>query len=88
MAAGLSQRMLGVRMGYEERTSGVRINQYERSVHEPHFSFVKRMSSILSRPTAYFYAEESDLADLIAVYRTLSATGRRKLLAAALLIEA
>ena len=84
LAAGFSQRQLGVRLGYETTTSGVRINQYERAVHEPNFTFVKRVSSVLGKPTAYFYAEDSDLAELIAAYGSLAATDRRKLVAMAL----
>lgn len=77
--AGLSQRQLGVRVGLDLSVASVRMNQYERGVHEPHYSFVKRLAEALELPTAYFYADDPKLAQLIAHYGRLSVIERKKL---------
>lgn len=77
--AGLSQRQLGVRVGLDLSVASVRMNQYERGVHEPHYQFVERLAEALELPTAYFYADDPTLAQLIVHYGRLSATERKKL---------
>ena len=80
--ADISQRQLGVRVGLDLSVASVRMNQYERGVHEPHYAFVKRLAAALDVPTAYFYADDPALAKLIAHYGQLSLIERKKLLAA------
>ncbi|KZY87537.1 transcriptional regulator [Oleiphilus sp. HI0081] len=64
-AAGLSQKQLGIRAGLDEFTASPRMNQYEKGTHAPEFSLVKSIAKVLNVPTAYFYAEEDELAELI-----------------------
>ena len=80
--AGLSQRQLGVRVGLDLSVASVRMNQYERGVHEPHYGFVKRLAEALELPTAYFYADDPTLAQLISHYGRLSLNERKRLPAA------
>ncbi|HAU1639536.1 TPA: helix-turn-helix transcriptional regulator [Legionella pneumophila] len=65
IAAGLSQKQLGIAAGIDEFSASPRINQYETGKHTPDFNTLKQLSKVLSVPTAYFYAEEDDLAQRI-----------------------
>jgi transcriptional regulator with XRE-family HTH domain len=82
LAMGLSQREVGVRAGIDPSVASVRVNQYERQRHQPAFEVVRRLAEVLKKPTAYFYAVDDNLADLIAAYGQLSAADRASLLAA------
>lgn len=79
--AGISQRHLGALVGLDLSVASVRMNQYERGVHEPHYGFVKRLAEALKLPTAYFYADDPMLAQLISQYGRLSLTERKRLTA-------
>ncbi|MFJ1268203.1 helix-turn-helix domain-containing protein [Legionella lytica] len=62
IATGISQKQLGIAAGIDEFSASPRINQYETGKHSPDFSTLKRIATVLSIPTAYFYAEEDELA--------------------------
>lgn len=68
IAAGLSQKQLGISAGVDEFSASPRINQYETGKHAPDFSTLKRIALILTVPTAYFYAEEDELAQIIKLF--------------------
>ncbi|WP_115701845.1 helix-turn-helix domain-containing protein [Legionella sainthelensi] len=67
-AAGMSQKQLGIAAGMDEFSASPRINQYETGKHTPDFLTLKRIAMVLSVPTAYFYAEEDDLAEKIKLF--------------------
>ena len=77
---GISQMELGVRAGIDEFSSSARINQYERGKHAPDFLTVRNLAKVLEVPTAYFYAEDDNLAELIMLFGKLNATDRKALL--------
>ena len=77
---GISQMELGVRAGIDEYSSSARINQYERGKHVPDFLTAKHLAKVLGVPTAYFYAEDDSLAELIALFGQLKASERKELL--------
>lgn len=62
---GLSQKQLGILAGLDEFASSARMNQYERGTHAPDYSLLRRIASVLDVPTAFFYAEDDNLAELI-----------------------
>jgi transcriptional regulator with XRE-family HTH domain len=62
---GLSQKQLGINAGIDPSVASPRMNQYEKGVHSPDFSTVRHLARVLNVPTAYFYCEEDDLAELI-----------------------
>ena len=64
-AAGLSQKSLGIAAGIDEFSASPRMNQYETGKHTPDYATLKKIAKVLKVPTAYFYAEEDDLAKLI-----------------------
>lgn len=69
-AKGLSQRALGVQAGISESSASARINRYETGVHQPDYQTLAALAKALLLPTAYFYAEDDDLAALIALYES------------------
>jgi transcriptional regulator with XRE-family HTH domain len=73
---------VGIRAGFDPSVASVRVNQYERQRHQPAFEVVRRLADVLKKPTAYFYAVDDSLAELIAAYDQLTASDRANLLAA------
>lgn len=74
-AHGISQRGLGIQAGLDEFVASTRVNRYETGVHQPDLQTLQRLAAVLGLPTAYFYAEEDELARLIAEFK---GKGRRK----------
>lgn len=64
-AKGLSQRSLGIKAGIDEFVASTRINRYEKGIHQPDYQTLSLLAEVLSLPTAYFYAEDDLLANLI-----------------------
>ncbi len=86
---GISQAELGVQAGIDEFCASARINQYERGKHTPDFLTVRNLAKVLGVPTAYFYAEDGHLAELIMLFGEMKAAERKSLLTLARsLIEA
>jgi len=79
-AAGLSQEKLGVLAGIDEMSASARMNQYERSKHEPDFSMAERIAKVLSLPVAFFYCDDEQEAKLLAAFHRLDATQKAALL--------
>jgi transcriptional regulator with XRE-family HTH domain len=79
-AAGISQEQLGVLAGIDEFSASARMNQYERGKHSPNIQLMGRIAKVLGLPIAYFYADDDQLATILAVYGKLSAKQRRRLL--------
>ena len=77
---GISQMELGVRAGIDEASASARINQYERGKHVPDFSTACNLAKVLGVPTAYFYTDDDNLAELIVSYGKLKQTEKKELL--------
>ncbi|MBS3799093.1 helix-turn-helix transcriptional regulator [Pseudoalteromonas sp. BDTF-M6] len=67
--AKYTQEKLGIEAGIDEGSASARMNQYEKGVHAPDFSMVKSIAIVLNVPTAYFYCEEDELAEIICSYQ-------------------
>lgn len=80
---GISQKELGILAGVDEYCASARINQYERGKHTPDFLTTQNLAKVLQLPTAYFFAEEEDLAELIAAYSQLRVSDKKAVLAKA-----
>ena len=63
--ADLSQKSLGIKAGIDQFSASARMNQYETDKHVPDFGTVKRIAKVLKLPTAYFYCEDDELAEVI-----------------------
>lgn len=86
LAAGLSQKQLGIDAGLDAFVASARINRYEVGVHQPDFLTLTRLASVLQLPTAYFYAEDDVLAKAIRLLGALSTEELRDVVLA--LVEA
>ena len=80
LAAGISQKQLGIAAGIDEFSASPRINQYERGVHVPDFATLERLALVLNVPTPYFYTRDDALAKLILRYGQMNATEKEKLI--------
>lgn len=74
LAAKMTQESLGIAAGLDEQVASARMSQYENAVHTPDYHFVRTLAAVLKMPTAYFYCEEDDLAEVIAHYYHKSST--------------
>ncbi|QEI05666.1 helix-turn-helix transcriptional regulator [Pigmentiphaga aceris] len=81
MAAGMSQRQLGVAIGLDEFVASTRINRYELGVHQADIATAERLAGALGVPLAYFYAHDDRLAHLIAAFPLLPMADQEELLA-------
>ena len=77
-AAGLSQRALGIALGYAPESASPRMNQYERGRREPDFSTARQIADRLNVPLAYLFCEEDELAELILVFARSEENARKK----------
>lgn len=69
LAAGLSQKMLGIEAGIDAFVASTRINRYELGIHKPDLLTVRRLAEVLKVPMAFFYADTDDeIAELLFKY--------------------
>ena len=81
LAAGLSQKMLGIEAGIDEFVASTRINRYELGVHRPDLLTVRKLAKVLDVPVAFFFADEDDeLAELLLIYGKAKVSLRREAL--------
>ena len=78
--AELTQQQLGIYAGLDEDNASAKMNQYEQGVHIPKFQRLKDIASALKVPTAYFYAESDELAELLYHYEKLSKKERQNII--------
>lgn len=78
--AGLTQQELGALAGIEEENASAKMNQYEQGVHLPKYPRLKALAKALKVPTAYFYAESNELADLLYNFERLSSQAKQSIL--------
>ncbi|XWO47354.1 helix-turn-helix transcriptional regulator [[Pseudomonas] boreopolis] len=71
-ALNISQRALGIKAGLDEFVASTRVNRYETGVHQPDLQTLQRLAAVLQLPVAYFYAEDDELAQLIANFKKRS----------------
>ncbi|KTD14770.1 Helix-turn-helix domain protein [Legionella gratiana] len=69
LASQLSQKELGIAAGIDRFSASPRINQYETGKHTPDFLTLKKLAEVLLLPTAFFYAEEDELAEIIKAFK-------------------
>lgn len=78
LAAGLSQKMLGIEAGIDAFVASTRINRYELGVHRPDLLTVRKLAQVLGVPMAFFYADEEDeIAELLFRYGKVEPSVRK-----------
>jgi transcriptional regulator with XRE-family HTH domain len=78
LAAGLSQKQLGIQAGIDPFVASTRINRYELGVHRADLLTAQNLARVLKVPAAYFYADEDDVAELLFWYGKAPAALKRK----------
>lgn len=79
VAAGLSQKNLGIEAGIDQFVASTRINRYELGVHKPDLLTAKNLAKALGVPVAFFYADEDEIADLIYRYSKAEPSVQQKI---------
>ena len=79
VAAGLSQKKLGIEAGIDPSVASTRINRYELGVHKPNLLAARNLAKVLGVPVAFFYADEDEIADLIYRYSKAEPSVRRRI---------
>lgn len=79
LIADISQKKLGIAAGIDQFVASARMNQYETGKHTPDFSILEKIAKVLNIPTAFFYATDDDVADLILKYSKLDIIDQTKL---------
>ncbi len=72
LRAELTQHQLGVLAGIDEDNASAKMNQYEKGIHIPKYERLRDLAKALNVPTAYFYAETDELAELLINYSMLN----------------
>ena len=62
--AGLTQKELGMTIGLPQETAAVRINSYEKAVHDADLATARRIAEALGVPLAFLYAETDTMCHL------------------------
>lgn len=63
--ANLPQDRLGVLIGLDEGCSSARISRYETGIHQPPFEVAGKLGEVLGVPTAYFYTDDDQIAEML-----------------------
>lgn len=80
LAAGLSQKMLGIEAGIDAFVASTRINRYELGIHKPDLLTVRKLAEVLKVPVAFFYADTDDeIAELLFRYGKADEEARLKI---------
>lgn len=79
LAAGLSQKMLGIEAGIDPFVASARINRYELGKHKPDLLTVRKLAEVLKVPMAFFYSDTDDeVAELLLRYGQASRAVRKR----------
>lgn len=80
LRAGLSQEQLGVLIGIEEASASSRMNHYEKGRHEPDFSVIERIATVLNTPESFFFERDDQLAKLIFDFHQINFDDRSRVI--------
>ncbi len=80
MQAGLSQRGLGIRVGFDPGSASSRMNHYEKGRHTPDIETLQRLADELNVPLNFFFCTDDVSAELACLIGRLNAEERAHLL--------
>jgi len=80
LSTELSQKGLGIKIGLDASVASARLNQYEVGTHTPNFEIAQKLAKALRVPTAYFYAEDEVMAQIILEIGGMKSAEKRELL--------
>lgn len=82
LAAGLSQKQLGIGAQLDEFVAGPRINRYELGVHAPDYQIAQKLAAVLNVPVAYLYCDDDAMARMLVMYHRAPAAVKRQVVKA------
>ena len=65
VAAGLSQKRLGIEAGLDEFVASTRVNRYEIGVHKADYGIAVKLAHALNVPVAYLYCDDDQMAQTL-----------------------
>ena len=80
LAAGISQKQLGIQAGLDPSVASTRINRYELGIHKADYVIAQKLANVLGVPVAYLYADEDDVAQLIRAFGQMNKGQRGRIL--------
>lgn len=60
----MSQRSLGILIGFDPASASSRMNHYEKGRHVPDIDTLRRMADELEVPLNYFFCDDQNTAEL------------------------
>ena len=76
--AGLSQRSLGLLVGFDPASASSRMNHYEKGRHVPDIDTLRRMAAELNVPLNYFFCDDQTTAELALLISRMTDEERRR----------
>jgi transcriptional regulator with XRE-family HTH domain len=78
---GLSQRRLGLDIGYLLPKASIYINRWEREARMPkEIETIDKLAKVLKVPTPYFFCEDEELAEMLIAWGKLGEENRADIL--------
>lgn len=78
--AGISQRALGILVGFDPSSASSRMNHYEKGRHIPDLDTLRRMAQELDVPLSYFFCDDTTMAELVSIISKLDDKNKIELL--------
>jgi transcriptional regulator with XRE-family HTH domain len=80
--AGLSQRSLGILVGFDPASASSRMNHYEKGRHVPDIDTLRRIAAELNVPLNYFFCDDQTTAELALIISRMTDEERSNLVEA------
>lgn len=80
IAKDISQRHLGILIGFEQTVASSRMNQYEQGKRVPDFQTLEKMATQLGVPVAYFFCTSDNMAELVTAFGKMTEAEQIELL--------
>ena len=80
LISGLSQKAVGIDLGFDQFVASPWVNQNERGVHPPDYQTAQRLAQARGVTTAFLYADDDDVAQCLLALSGVSARERKRLI--------
>ncbi|EAO8181293.1 XRE family transcriptional regulator [Salmonella enterica] len=78
--AEISQRTLGILVGFDPASASSRMNHYEKGRHVPDIDTLRRMAAELNVPLNYFFCDDHTTAELALLISQMTEEERSNLI--------
>lgn len=76
----MSQRALGLLIGFDPASASSRMNHYEKGRHVPDIDSLRRMAVALDVPLNYFFCDDQTTAELALLISKMTESERKALI--------